>query len=152
MPATGITRSRTRSGAKLLCAVFFWLAASAAGAQEIAEPLTDKPGNVARGRGIVGDIRKGLCLLCHSGPFPEIRFQGNLAPDLRGAGTRWSVAELRQRIVDSREVNPDTIMPPYHSLAGLNRVGANWQGDMIFTAQEVEDVVAFLATLKGEPE
>jgi sulfur-oxidizing protein SoxX len=130
----------------------FWLAASVAGAQEIAEPLTDKPGNAARGREIVGDIRKGHCLLCHSGPFPEVRFQGNLAPDLRGAGTRWSVAELRQRIVDSREANPDTIMPPYHSLTGLTRVGKNWQGEMILTAQEVEDVVAFLTTLKGEPE
>jgi sulfur-oxidizing protein SoxX len=123
-----------------------------AGAQEIAEPLTDAPGNVARGREIVGDTRKGLCLLCHSGPFPEVRFQGNLAPDLREVGTRWSVAELRLRLVDSREVNPNTIMPPYHSLAGLNRVNENWQGDTIFTAQEVEDVVAFLATLKGEPE
>jgi sulfur-oxidizing protein SoxX len=152
MPVTGIAPSRTRSGVKTVCAVFFCCAASAAGAQEIAEPLTDTPGNAARGREIVGDMRKGLCLLCHSGPFPEVRFQGNLAPDLSGAGTRWSVAELRQRIVDSREVNPETIMPPYHSLAGLNRVGENWQGDMIFTAQEVEDVVAFLATLKGEPE
>jgi sulfur-oxidizing protein SoxX len=123
-----------------------------AGAQEIAEPLTDAPGNAARGRKIVGDTRKGLCLLCHSGPFPEVRFQGNLAPDLREVGTRWSVAELRLRLVDSREVNPNTIMPPYHSLAGLNRVNENWQGDTIFTAQEVEDVVAFLATLKGEPE
>lgn len=152
MLVTGIKRSRTRSGAELLCALVFCIAASTAGAQEIAKPLTDTPGNATRGREIVRDIRKGLCLLCHSGPFPEVRFQGNLAPDLSGAGTRWSVPELRQRIVDSREVNPDTIMPPYHSLAGLNRVGENWQGDMIFSAQEVEDVVAFLATLKGEPE
>jgi L-cysteine S-thiosulfotransferase len=152
MPVTGTARSPTRSGAELTCAVLFCLTASVAGAQGIAEPLTGTPGDAARGREIVADTRKGLCLLCHSGPFPEVRFQGDLAPDLRGAGARWSVAELRQRVVDSREVNPDTIMPPYHSLVRLNRVGESWRGHTIFTAQEVEDVVAFLATLKGEPE
>jgi sulfur-oxidizing protein SoxX len=129
----------------LLC-----LTATIAGAQGIAEPLTDVPGDPERGREIVGDTRKGLCLLCHSGPFPEVRFQGNLAPDLRGTGARWSLAELRQRVVDSREVNPDTIMPPYHSHVRLNRVGENWLGTTILTVQEVEDVVAFLGTLKGE--
>lgn len=121
-------------------------------AQERAAPLTEQPGDAARGRDIVADNRKGLCLLCHSGPFPEVRFQGDLAPDLRGAGARLSAAELRQRVVDSRVVNPDTIMPPYHSIVGLNRVGEGWQDSTILTPQEVEDVVAFLATLKGEPE
>jgi sulfur-oxidizing protein SoxX len=128
-----------------------WLSACAVSAQEAA-PLTDQPGDALRGREIVADTRKGLCLLCHSGPFPEVRFQGDLAPDLSGAGTRLSVEELRQRIVDSRVLNSETIMPPYHSNVGLNRVGENWQGDTILSAQEVEDVVAFLATLKGEPE
>ena len=117
-------------------------------AQDMA-PLTDTPGDPDRGRQIVGDTTHGLCLLCHSGPFPEVRFQGDLAPDLAGAGDRLSLPELRQRIVDSRAENPGTIMPPYHSLVDLNRVGSRWQGDTILTAQEVEDVVAFLATLKG---
>ena len=72
---------------------------------------------------------------------------GDLAPDLAGVGSRLTVPELRERIVDSRRVNPDTIMPPYHSLANLNRVGRRWQGATILTAQEVEDVVAYLATL-----
>lgn len=115
-------------------------------------PLTDGPSDPAMGREIVVDTRKGLCLLCHSGPFPEVRFQGDLAPDLRGVGGRLSKPELRQRIVDSRVVNPDTIMPPYYSLEGLNRVGAEWQGETILTAQEVEDVVAFLTTLEGDAE
>jgi len=112
-------------------------------------PLTDTPGDPARGREIVGEPTRGLCLLCHSGPFPEVRFHGDLAPDLAGAGDRLTVPQLRQQIVDSRVANPDTIMPPFHSLVGLNRVGTRWQGDTILTAQEVEDVVAFLATLKG---
>lgn len=122
------------------------LAAPAAG-QGIPVPLTDTPGDPAAGRALVADTRRGLCLLCHSGPFPEVPFQGTLAPDLAGAGSRLTVPELRQRITDSRAVNPDTIMPPYHSLVGLSRVGERWQGDTILTAQEVEDVVAFLATL-----
>ena len=64
----------------------------------------------------------GLCLLCHSGPFPEERFQGDLAPDLRGVGARWSEGQLRLRIVDARKLNPETIMPPYYVVDGLNRV------------------------------
>lgn len=126
--------------------------AGTATAQEIATPLTDTAGDAARGREIVRDTRKGLCLLCHSGPFPEIRFQGDLAPGLAGAGARYTIPELRQRIVDSRAANPDTIMPPYHSLDGLSRVGDRWKGETILTAQEVEDVVAFLATLTGDTE
>lgn len=115
-------------------------------------PLTDTPGDPERGRAIVGEPTRGLCLLCHSGPFPEVRFQGDLAPDLAGAGDRLTIPQLRQQIVDSRVVNPDTIMPPFHSIVDLDRVGTRWQGDTILTAQEVEDVVAFLATLKGAPQ
>jgi sulfur-oxidizing protein SoxX len=105
-------------------------------------------GDAARGRAIVASRQQGLCLLCHSGPFPEERFQGNLAPDLAGAGARWSIAQLRLRLVDSRRLNPDSIMPAYHRTEGLTRVGATWQGQAILSAQQIEDVVAFLATLK----
>lgn len=117
----------------------------------IPEPLTDAPGDPARGRTIVADRTRGLCLLCHAGPFPEERFQGNLAPDLTGIGTRRSPGQLRLRLVDGRALNPDTIMPSYYSLSGLARVGRAWQGRPILSAGEIEDVVAFLATLR-EPE
>ncbi len=114
----------------------------------IVQPLSGTPGDARRGRAIVANRQVGLCLLCHAGPFPEERFQGNLAPDLAGAGTRWSVGQLRLRIADSRRLNPATIMPSYHRVDGLTRVGAAWQGKPLLTAQQVEDVVAFLATLR----
>ena len=90
----------------------------------IPESLTGAKGDPARGRAIVANRQVGLCLLCHSGPFPEERFQGNLAPDLRGAGSRWSEAELRLRIVDSSRINPATIMPAYHRTEGPGAGGA----------------------------
>jgi sulfur-oxidizing protein SoxX len=90
--------------------------------------LTGVPGDVARGRSIVLNRAVGLCLLCHSGPFPEERFQGNLAPDLKGTGARWSVEQLRTRMVDSRKLNPDTIMPAYYAFDGLNRVAPAYAG------------------------
>ena len=114
-------------------------------------PLTGIRGDPARGRAVVVDRQTGLCLLCHSGPFPEQRFQGNLAPDLKGVGSRWSEGQLRLKIVDSRRLNPATIMPPYYSTEGLVRVGRNWQGKPVLSAEQVEDVVAFLSTLVEEP-
>ncbi len=110
--------------------------------------LTGAPGDPARGKAIVLNRQVGLCLLCHSGPFPEERFQGNMAPDLKGAGSRWSEGELRLRLVDARKLNPDTIMPPYYVVDGMTRVAANFRGKPILSAEQIEDVVAFLATLK----
>jgi L-cysteine S-thiosulfotransferase len=110
--------------------------------------LTGKPGDPARGRAIVANRTVGLCLLCHSGPIPEERFQGNLAPSLAGAGSRSTPAQLRLRIVDAARLNPDTIMPPYFRVDGLSRVAKNFQGKTILSAQQIEDVVAYLATLK----
>jgi L-cysteine S-thiosulfotransferase len=114
----------------------------------IAQPLSATPGDPARGRAIVASRQQGLCLLCHSGPFPEERFQGTVATTLAGAGSRWTPAQLRLRIVDSRRLNPDTVMPAFHRVDGTQRVGAAWQGKPILDAQQVEDVVAFLATLR----
>jgi L-cysteine S-thiosulfotransferase len=113
----------------------------------IPESLTGVAGDAARGRAIVVDRTRGLCLLCHAGPFPEERFQGNLAPDLSGVGARLTSGQLRLRLVDGRALNPKTIMPSYYSLAELTRVGRVWQGRPILNAAEIEDVVAFLATL-----
>ena len=114
----------------------------------IPQPLTGEPGDPVRGRAIVTDRQKGLCLLCHVGPFPDQRFQGDLAPDLAGAGARWSSAQLRLRIVDGSRLNPDTIMPSYYRTEGLNRVAPAFKDKPILDAQQVEDVVAFLTTLK----
>jgi sulfur-oxidizing protein SoxX len=113
--------------------------------------LTGARGDVERGRGIVVNRQVGLCLLCHSGPFPEERFQGTLAPDLAGTGARWSEGQLRLRIVDASRLNPDTIMPPYYRIEGLVRVAPAFQGKPLLTAEQIEDVVAYLATLRDEP-
>jgi sulfur-oxidizing protein SoxX len=105
-------------------------------------------GNPERGRQIVASRQVGLCLLCHSGPFPEERFQGDLAPDLRGVGSRLSEGQIRARIVDPSKANPDTIMPAYYRTDGLTRVAPAFQGKTIFSAEQIEDVVAYLVTLK----
>ena len=111
--------------------------------------LTGAKGDPARGRAIVTNRNVGLCLLCHSGPFPDERFQGNMAPDLGGVGARWSEGELRLRLVDARKLNPATIMPPYYVVDGMNRVVPSLRGKPILSAEQIEDVVAFLATLKN---
>jgi L-cysteine S-thiosulfotransferase len=114
----------------------------------IPAPLNGLTGDAQRGRAIVATRQKGLCLLCHSGPFPEERFQGDLSPSLAGAGLRSTEGQLRLRMVDSTKANPTSIMPAYHRVDGLNRVGRAVAGKPILTAQEIEDVVAFLKELK----
>jgi len=114
----------------------------------IPQSLTGAPGNAERGLKIVMNRQVGLCLLCHSGPYPGERFQGTMAPDLSGAGSRWNEGQLRLRIVDASHFNPDTIMPPYYRVDGLNRVAPNFRGKPILTAEQIEDVVAYLMTLK----
>lgn len=114
----------------------------------IPKSLTGASGDEMRGRAIVADRRRGLCLLCHSGPLPEERFQGTLAPDLAGTGRRWNEGQLRLRLVDPKRLNPDSIMPAYYRSEGLQRVAAAWQGRSILTAAEIEDVVAYLASLR----
>ena len=113
----------------------------------IPQPLAT-PGDPARGRAIVASRQAGLCLLCHTAPVPEERFQGNLAPDLAGVGARYSEAQLRLRVVDPRRVNPASFMPAFHSGGQASRVGSAWAGKPILSAQQVEDVVAWLATLR----
>jgi sulfur-oxidizing protein SoxX len=113
----------------------------------IPDSLTGKPGDPARGRALVLD-RASTCILCHSGPFPETRFQGDLAPNLAGAGDRWNIGELRLRLVDASQLNPATIMPSYYRVDGLVRVGRSWRDKPILSAEQIEDIVAYLATLR----
>jgi sulfur-oxidizing protein SoxX len=113
----------------------------------IPKSLTGRPGDPVNGRAIVVK-RESTCLLCHSGPFPDQRFQGDLSPSLKGTGSRWSEGELRLRLVDASRLNPATIMPSYYRIDGLTRVAANFRGKPVLTAEQIEDVVAFLMTLK----
>jgi L-cysteine S-thiosulfotransferase len=131
-----------------IVAVLSLLSSVAHGQEAILESLTGAKGDPARGRAIVTNRQVGLCLLCHSGPFPEERFQGNLATDLAGAGKRWSEGQLRLRIVDSSRINPATIMPSYYRSEGLVRVAPAWRGKPVLSAEQIEDVVAFLMTLR----
>jgi sulfur-oxidizing protein SoxX len=114
---------------------------------EIPASLTGAKGDPARGRALVANRQVGLCLLCHSGPFPEERFQGNLAPDLKNAA-RLTEGQIRLRIVDSRKVNPQSIMPAYYKSDGLTRVAPAYRGKTVLTAEQIEDIVAYLLTLK----
>lgn len=114
----------------------------------IPQSLTGARGDPDRGRAIVANRQVGLCLLCHSGPFPQEKFQGTLAPDLKGAGSRSTEGQLRLRIVDASRLNPQTIMPPYYRVDGLERVAPAFRGKPVLTAEQIEDVVAYLATLR----
>jgi len=142
----------------LLTSTLFTLGSTPVAAQEVLVPytvageaipqsLTGKPGDPASGRAIVVK-RENTCLLCHSGPFPEQRFQGDLSPNLKGTGARWSEGELRLRLVDASRLNPATIMPSYYRVDGLTRVAPAYQGKPVLTAEQIEDVVAYLMTLK----
>jgi sulfur-oxidizing protein SoxX len=113
----------------------------------IPQSLTGHPGDAARGRAQVLE-RSSTCILCHAGPFPETRFQGDLAPSLAGAGRRWSQGQLRLRLVDAFRLNAATIMPSYYRVDGLVRVGPAWRGKPILSAEQIEDMVAYLASLR----
>ena len=124
-----------------------------AGAQElrpygdaIPEPLAAR-GDATRGRALVVE-RTSTCILCHNGPFPEQKFQGDLAPGLAGSGSRWSEGQLRLRLVDASSLNAATIMPSYYRVGSLTRVGPNWRGKPILSAEQIEDIVAYLVTLR----
>ena len=111
-------------------------------------PLTDQPGNPARGKQVVRDADKATCLICHSMPIPDEPDQGNIGPSLAGVGSRYTSDELRLRVVNPKAIYPDTIMPAYYELDGLNRVLEVYRDQPIYTPQQVEDVVSYLASLK----
>lgn len=110
--------------------------------------LTDLPGDAMRGREIASNRQVGMCQLCHQVPASNDRFQGDIATSLAGAGSRWTASQLRLRMVDSRRVNADSVMPAYFKVDALHRVGATWRDQPILNAQQVEDVVAWLVSLK----
>lgn len=164
MRTTGSRSRRLKSLARAGAAIWLALwcvASSSAHAAELAPvklvgdaipaSLTGEKGDPARGRAIIVDRQKGLCLLCHSGPFPEQRFQGDIGPSLEGAGSRWSEGQLRLRLVDATRLNPDTSMPSYYKIEGHNRVAPAFKGKPILDAVQIEDVTAFLATLREGP-
>jgi sulfur-oxidizing protein SoxX len=117
---------------------------------DVSEPLNGAVGDPVRGRAIVASRQTGLCLLCHSGPFPEERFQGNLAPELSISVANLSASQLRARIMDASRFNPNTIMPSYYRDDHLYRVSAKFKGQTILNAQEIEDVVSFLVTMNNQ--
>ena len=118
-------------------------------ADGIVAPLLGLAGNAVRGREIAFDPERGNCTICHSVPGGDPRVQGTVGPSLAGVGQRLTAAQLRLRVVDGTRINPATIMPSYHRVIGLNRVGREWVGKPVLGAQEVEDLVSYLGTLKG---
>ena len=129
-------------------ALLFALSGNVFSNDEIAAPLAGAKGDPARGRAIVVNRQLGLCLLCHGGPFPEERFQGTIGPDLNAIGARLSEGQIRLRVVDPGRLNPATIMPAYFRSEGLERVAPAFRGKPVLAAQQIEDIVAFLVTLK----
>ena len=114
----------------------------------IATSLTRKAGDPVKGKKLATNRKKGNCLACHSMPIPEQAFHGNIGPDLKGISSRYSEGELRLRIVNPKVLNSETIMPAFYKADGFNRVMKKFAGKTIITAQEVEDIVAYLMTLK----
>ncbi len=110
-------------------------------------PLASVPGDPVRGRTVMAG-RDANCLLCHAVPESGERFMGNVAPPLSGVGARLSAAQLRLRVADQSRLNRDTVMPSYYRVNGLTRVAEAYRGKPILTAQQIEDVVAYLQTLR----
>lgn len=116
----------------------------------IPQALTDQAGDPAKGREVAINRKKGNCLACHIMPIPEQSFHGEIGPDLNGIAGRYNEGELRLRVVDAKVLNPDTIMPAYYRSDGFHRVLKDFQGKTLLSAQEVEDIIAYLQTLKEE--
>ncbi len=136
--------------------------------EEIPTPLTERPGDAERGRRIVLDRERGDCVVCHALPqrgnvssnrqadvdtfplLPERRFHGTVGLPLDNIGNRYTAAELRLQLLNPKALNPHSIMPAYHTLSGLHSVLKAYRGKPILGAQEIEDVVAYLLTLRSE--
>jgi len=116
--------------------------------ESIPQSLTGQPGDSINGRKVAINRKKGNCLACHVMPVPEQPFHGAVGPALSGVGSRYDAGELRLRIVNPKYANPDSIMPSFYKADGFHRVLKGFEGRSMLSAQEVEDVVAYLVTLK----
>lgn len=114
----------------------------------IPAPLGGKVGDPVRGRALVLDRTQGNCLICHQLPEPNEPFQGTIGPGLAGVGARLGTGQLRLRLVDAGLLNPQTVMPPYFRNQGLRDVAPAFRDRPALTAQEIEDVVTYLAGLR----
>lgn len=113
----------------------------------IETPLTGEPGDPARGLAAMVDRKAGNCLGCHAAPVDE-EFFGTTGPTLAGVGSRLPAGMIRLRLVDPKKLNPMTMMPAYYRSEGLHRVLPGFQGKTVLSAQQIEDIVAYLVTLK----
>jgi sulfur-oxidizing protein SoxX len=122
----------------------------------VAVSLTGTPGDPARGREVVGNKSLGNCVACHANSdMSDIPFHGEIGPMLDGAGERWSEAELRGIVANAKMMFPDSMMPSFYKVDGFTRPGNAYTGEAaddsfgpLLTAQQIEDVVAYLSTLK----
>ena len=113
-------------------------------------PLTDAAGNATAGEAVFNDREKGHCLLCHQLSASSEPFQGTIGPSLDGIASRFTSSEIRYRIVDQSRLNPETVMPAYYRTDGLTQVAKAYRGETVLTAQEIEDLIAYLVKTTGE--
>ena len=113
----------------------------------IPDSLTGAAGNSDRGKRIVRDADRATCLICHAVPIDGEPDPGNIGPPLNGVGSRYTAGELRLRLVEPQFLNPGSVMPSYYMSDGLHRVATEYEGKTVYTASEIEDVIAYLMTL-----
>ena len=118
------------------------------GGESIPKSLTGKPGDAKNGRKLSINRKKGNCLACHVMPIPEQAFHGKIGPTLMNIASRMSEGEMRLRIVDPKVINPDTIMPAFYKKDGFTRVLKKFQGKTMLSAAQIEDIIAYLKTIK----
>ncbi|SPH21499.1 hypothetical protein ASD8599_02251 [Ascidiaceihabitans donghaensis] len=124
----------------------------------VEQSLSGVAGDAANGRIIVGDKGQGNCVACHQvADLADVPFQGEIGPALDGAGERWSEAELRGIVANAKIMFEDSMMPSFYKTEGFIRPGNAYTGKAaddtfgpLLSAQQIEDVVAYLATLKEE--
>ena len=115
---------------------------------EVATSLTGVAGDAASGRKAFLNRKKGNCLACHSNTETDDQpFHGEVGPMLDGAADRWTEAELRGLLTNSKMMFEGTIMPAFYRADGYTRNLEKFEGKTILSAQEVEDVLAYLLTL-----
>lgn len=111
-------------------------------------PLVQLTASPAEGKRLFVQREAGHCVLCHQVAGLDAPFQGNLGPELTGVGSRLTAAQIRLRIVDASRLNPDTIMPPYYRREGLEQVAEAYRGSTVLSAEQIEHLVAWLASLE----